>query len=67
MPLLACPAVQGKTPEKTLLDKLAVAPELSETDFFNGLLTGKELPLVEGRVSLPLGSLGFVFFRAEPQ
>ena len=31
------------------------------------VLTGKELPLVEGRVSLPLGPLGFVFFRAEPQ
>ena len=31
------------------------------------VLTGKELPLVEGRMSLPLGSLGFVFFRAEPQ
>ncbi len=31
------------------------------------VLTGKELPLVEGRVSLPLGPLGFMFFRAEPQ
>ena len=31
------------------------------------VLTGKELPLVEGRVSLPLGPLGFVFFRAEPR
>ncbi|MCD4727291.1 MAG: hypothetical protein K8R46_06500 [Pirellulales bacterium] len=39
MPLLACPAVQGKNPGKTLLDKPAVAPKIPKTDFFNGLLT----------------------------
>ena len=43
MPLLACPAVRGKTPRETLLDKPAVAPELSETDFFNGHLREQTL------------------------
>jgi hypothetical protein len=44
----------GETPGKTLLDKPAVAPELTKHDFFNRLLCGA-VPVALRMVSLYTG------------